>query len=139
MTPPQNRLELALARRIDNVPGMTNTSRCMSCLGSGEAATDYGVVDCPDCGGSGTLPTRATSTAWRAADIERAVEAGNAVEPAHVKWLLTELGKARAALTEIIALAHDTDDPDALGLRIRFTANRALGLYEVSSESRDDG
>lgn len=105
-------------------------NQCMSCLGSGEAATDYGVVDCPDCGGSGTLPSRSVRIEWRAADIERAVASGRPVEAEHVRWLLAELRSARAALTSILALAHDTGDTDAIGLRIRFTANRALGLYE---------
>lgn len=104
--------------------------QCVSCLGSGEAATDYGVVDCPDCGGAGTLPSRHTQIEWRAADIERVTQSGRSVEPEHVRWLLAELRSARAALTSILSLAHDTSDPDGIGLRIRFTANRALGLYE---------
>src|SRR5690606_31753778 len=57
------------------------SKQCMSCLGSGEAATDYGVVDCPDCGGAGTLPPRNVRIEWRAADIERALEAGRPIEP----------------------------------------------------------
>lgn len=108
-------------------------NQCMSCLGSGEAATDYGVVDCPDCGGAGTLPPRSVRIEWRAADIERALEAGRPIEPEHVRWLLAELRSARSALTSVMALAHDTGDPDAIGLRIRFTANRALGLYEPAA------
>jgi hypothetical protein len=68
---------------------------------------------------------------WRARDIERAVQAGETVEGTHVRWLLAELREARSALTEIIALAHDSADQDAIGLKIRFTANRALGLYDV--------
>jgi hypothetical protein len=47
--------------------------------------------------------------------------------------MLTELRQARAALTEIIALAHDVDDSDAIAQRIRFVANRALGLYEATT------
>lgn len=105
--------------------------KCATCVGSGEAPTDYGIVDCPDCGGAGTLPPRSTRIEWRARDIERAVQAGRNVEAAHVAWLLAELRQARSALTEIIALAHDSADEDAIGLKIRFTANRALGLYDA--------
>jgi predicted RNA-binding Zn-ribbon protein involved in translation (DUF1610 family) len=107
--------------------------QCVSCLGSGEAATDYGVVDCPDCGGAGTLPSRSTQVEWRVADLERTTQAGRSVEPEHVRWLLAELRGARAALTSILALAHDVTDQEALGLRIRFAANRALGLYEEAA------
>jgi len=109
-----------------------DSSRCSSCFGTGEAPSDYGIVDCPDCGGSGYLPTKNVLVEWRARDIERAVERGRAAEPADIRWLLAELRAARAALTEIIALAHDAQDPDAIALRIRFAANRALGVYEVA-------
>lgn len=104
--------------------------RCKTCVGTGEAATEYGVVDCPDCGGFGTLPPRNERTVWRVSDIERAIEAGRPIEAEHVRWALNELRAARGALREIISLAHDTADTDSIGLRIRFTANRALGLYD---------
>ena len=110
----------------------SDSTRCASCFGTGEAPSDYGIVDCPDCGGAGYLPTRNVLVEWRARDIERAVERGASAEAADVRWLLTELRNARGALTEIIALAHDAQDPDAIALRIRFAANRALGVYEVA-------
>lgn len=109
----------------------TTPLACNSCLGSGETPTDYGLVDCPDCGGSGVLPPRSVLVEWRARDIERALAKGSAVTPEHARWLLAELRSARRALTEIIALAHDAEAPDAIGQKIRFTANRALGLYDV--------
>jgi len=112
--------------------GLPDSSRCSSCFGTGEAPSDYGIVDCPDCGGAGYLPTKNVLVEWRARDVERAVERGQSAEPADVRWLLAELRNARAALTEIIALAHDAQDPDAISLRIRFAANRALGVYEVA-------
>jgi hypothetical protein len=111
---------------------VTDSSRCSSCFGTGEAPSDYGIVDCPDCGGAGYLPTKTVLVEWRARDIERAVERGRHAEPGDVRWLLAELRNAREALTEIIALAHDAQDPDAIALRIRFAANRALGTYEVA-------
>lgn len=109
----------------------------MSCQGTGEAPTDFGVVDCPDCGGSGVLPTSNVLVAWRSSDIERALGAGRAIGDADVKWLLSELHRARKALTEIIALAHDANDPDAIALKIRFAANRALGMYEIAPNVTD--
>lgn len=115
--------------------------RCKTCMGTGEAATEYGVVDCPDCGGFGTLPPRNERTAWRVSDIERAIEGGRSIDAEHVRWMLNEFRQARVALREIISLAHDTGDADAIGLRIRFTANRALGLYDpapVGPEERMD-
>jgi hypothetical protein len=105
---------------------------CTSCQGTGETPTDYGVVDCPDCGGSGLLPSPNVLVEWRVADIERALQAGGAANTTDVKWLLTELRKARKALTEIIALAHDAHDADSIALRIRFSANQALGMYDVN-------
>jgi len=110
---------------------MSLPQKCERCVGSGDWATDFGVVDCPECGGSGILPSRNVLVDWRSRDIERAVAAGRTATPEDVKWLLAELRSARAALTEIIALAHDADDRDGIGVRIRFTANRALGLYET--------
>lgn len=49
-------------------------------------------------------------------------------------WLVTELRRARGSLTEIVSLAHDVGDGegDAIASRIRFVANRALGLYDIS-------
>jgi hypothetical protein len=110
---------------------MSQTSSCQSCFGSGEAATDFGVVDCPDCGGAGFLPSKNVLIDWRARDIEQALARGRAAEASDVHFLLSELRSARKALTEIIALAHDAQDPDLIAQRIRFAANRALGLYEV--------
>jgi hypothetical protein len=114
---------------------LSNSNRCRSCVGTGEAPTDYGIVDCPDCGGGGYLPTKNVLVDWLARDIERAVEKGRTPEPTDVRWLLGELRLARAALTEIIALAHDAQDPDDIALRIRFAANRALGVYDVAPHS----
>ena len=120
---------------------MSLAHECQGCLGTGDWPTDYGIVDCPECGGAGILPSRNVLVDWRSRDIERAVGAGRGPSPEDVTWLLAELRIARAALTEIIALAHDADDPDGIGVRIRFAANRALGLYEtraIADTSRAD-
>jgi len=107
-------------------------SQCLSCHGSGEYPTDFGLVDCPDCGGSGTLPSRKVLVEWRASDIERAYAGSREAVSSDVRWLLTELRTARNALNEIVALAHDVTDENAIALRIRFVANRALGLYSAT-------
>ncbi len=113
---------------------MAELPKCSSCSGSGEVPTDYGSVDCPDCGGAGFLPSRAVLIDWRSRDLERALSRGATSEVSDVRWVLAEMRQARAALTEIIALAHDISDDDAIAQRIRFVANRALGLYEIGAE-----
>lgn len=110
---------------------MNRFPQCSSCGGSGEAPTDYGSVDCPDCGGAGTLPSHSVLVDWRARDVERALTRGQLADQADVTWLIAEMRRARAALTEIVALAHDVTDETSISGRIRFVANRALGLYEV--------
>jgi hypothetical protein len=72
---------------------------------------------------------------WRARDIDRAATEGKALSTEDARWLISELRNARSALTQIIALAHDIDDSDAIAVRIRFAANKALGLYEVAKMS----
>jgi hypothetical protein len=106
-------------------------------MGSGEFPTDFGICDCPDCGGAGYLPSHAVLVDWRARDLERLLEGGGAPSGADVRWLLTELRKARTALTNVIALAHDIDDSDAIGTRIRFVAGGALGLYQHDHDTDD--
>ena len=108
------------------------TSQCMSCHGSGDYPTENGVVDCPDCGGSGSLPSRKVLVEWRAGDIERKYSRSQDAVATDLRWLLSELRTARGALNEIIALAHDVSDENSIALRIRFIANRALGLYAGS-------
>lgn len=103
----------------------------MSCSGTGEVATDYGPVDCPDCGGGGHLPSRAVLSEWRASDIGKAAAEGRPLEASDARWLLSELTTMRSALREVIAIAHDIRDDDQLALRIRMVASRAMGLYDV--------
>ncbi|MFT3927678.1 MAG: hypothetical protein QM778_34425 [Myxococcales bacterium] len=106
---------------------------CASCAGSGELPTDYGAVDCPDCGGAGFLPSKSVLVEWRSRDVERVIAAEAEVGVQDVRWLLGELRAARSALTDVIALAHDIAEADQdIAMRIRVTASRALGLYEVA-------
>lgn len=112
-----------------NPASSQTAARCATCNGTGDTPTDYGPVDCPDCGGTGHLPPESVLVEWRARDIGRAVEHGFAPTADDARWLLDELNRARTALTEIVALAHDAHDPDDIALKIRFAANRALRLY----------
>lgn len=114
----------------------SNGPSCDSCGGSGEIPTDFGPNDCPDCGGAGYLPSRNVLVEWRLRDIERALTSGLNPAAVDVRWLLAEVRAARGALTEIVALAHDVDDGDAIAMRIRFVSNRALGLYETTRVGR---
>lgn len=114
---------------------MSKLPACSSCLGSGEMPSDYGSADCPDCGGAGYLPSRHVLTDWRARDIERSLARRDSQEVEDLKWTVAEMRIARAALVEIVALAHDVQDNDVIAQRIRFVANRALGLYEIGDET----
>ena len=113
---------------------MAHVQDCSSCQCSGTLPTDYGPVDCPDCGGAGYLPPRSVLTEWRARDIERGLATARAPDASDARWLLAELRQAREALTSIIALAHDVQDPDAIAMRIRFIANQGLGLYAIADD-----
>lgn len=114
---------------------MAAENKCMSCTGTGEMVREGGPVDCPDCGGTGYLPSRATLVEWRARDIDKAAASGRELSAQDARWLVSELRTARQALTQIISLAHDIEDRDAIALRIRFAANQALGLYETATQS----
>jgi hypothetical protein len=35
---------------------------------------------------------------------------------------------ARKTLTEVVALAHDANDPDGIAMKIRILASRTVGL-----------
>ena len=110
---------------------MSKLQSCGTCQGSGETPTDFGAVDCPDCGGAGFLPPSNVLSDWRARDIEKRLSSGATPENDDVRWLLAQVRTSRTALTEIIALAHDINDSDAIAMRIRATANRALGMYAI--------
>jgi hypothetical protein len=104
--------------------------QCSSCLGTGEVGTEVGPVDCPDCGGAGTLPHPLVAIEWRVRDIEKMHSSGLDTLSKDMRWLIAELRRARTALTEIAALADDAGDSD-IAQRLRLTANRALELYPI--------
>jgi hypothetical protein len=76
------------------------------------------------------LPHPSVLVEWRARDIERARGVGNDAVASDVRWLVSELRRARTALTEIAAVAADMDDGEAVR-QVRFTAARALELFEI--------
>ena len=97
--------------------------------------TDYGLADCPDCGGSGVLPPSETLIEWRLRQIERAHDQRRDDTSNDVRWLAFELRRARDALMQLLTLANDLDDP--LAPRIRLIAHRAVGLYQISADDPD--
>jgi len=94
--------------------------------------TDQGLANCPDCGGSGVLPPPETLIEWRLRQIERAHDQRSDDTSKDVRWLAFELRRARNALTELLTLANDLDDP--LAPRMRLIANRAVGFYEIEAD-----
>jgi hypothetical protein len=110
--------------------------QCNSCAGTGEVGTEVGVVDCPDCGGSGALPHPNVLVEWRTRDIEKARASGTDAAASDFRWLIAELRRARTALTEIAALAEDAGPSDMVQ-RIRVTAGQALALFELKPVSGD--
>jgi hypothetical protein len=116
---------------------MAVETKCVSCGGTGEMVRESGPTDCPDCGGTGRLPSRGTLVEWRARDLDKAASNGRDLSAEDVRWLVAELRTARQALTQIISLAHDIEDTDAIAVRIRFAANKALGLYDTASGANE--
>jgi hypothetical protein len=107
--------------------------QCNSCSGTGEVGTEVGLVDCPDCGGSGVLPHANVLVEWRARDIEKMRGAGTDAVASDIRWLIAELRRARTALTEIASLADDAGDSE-VAQRIRVTAGQALELFELKDQ-----
>jgi len=114
---------------------------CLTCYGSGETGSEWGLSACPDCGGSGALPPRDTLVEWRLRAIERAYLPGEGATAQDVAWLAFELRRARQALTQILALSQefgqDRAADERLALRLRFLGNDALGLYAAVDASAE--
>ncbi len=110
-------------------PDISSKRRCATCAGSGEVGSEVGPIDCPDCGGGGQLPDPHVLVEWRARDIER-VRGQSGPQAADIRWLVSELRRARTALTEIATLSEELGEGE-LPQRIRITAGEALRWYEV--------
>lgn len=115
------------------MPGAASGEKCQTCYGQGEVPTDDGPVPCPDCGGAGRLPHHDTLVEWRLREIEVVRGAGGSGESNDFKWLAFELRRARAALSELVALIDELDE-SPMRSRMLFVANGALALYDVSIE-----
>jgi hypothetical protein len=102
-------------------------SLCEGCMGTGEYASDYGMVDCPDCSGAGFVPSRKRVTERRLRELERAHEGGLKLTPIDIKWLIAELKRSREVLQKVVALAHDAGTDPAIATRIEVMAETALG------------
>jgi hypothetical protein len=96
------------------------------------------------------LPHHDTLVEWRLRSIERAHRTRDDGVANDIKWLAFELRRAREALTGLLALTdevEETEEPQGVPSRMRFIANRALGLYGVApveatakgtADARDD-
>jgi hypothetical protein len=118
------------------MPGAANGEKCQTCYGEGEVPTDDGPVACPDCGGAGTLPHPDTLIEWRLREIEVVHTAPGSEMANDLRWLAFELRRARAALTELLAMVDELDD-SPMSTRMRFVASRALSLYDVTDEGAE--
>lgn len=87
-------------------------------------------MTCPDCGGSGALPSHDVLVEWRLRALEKDHADRRDESAQGVRWLAFELRRSRAALLQILALSHELGDEEPLATRIRFLANDALGVYE---------
>jgi hypothetical protein len=107
------------------------SARCTSCQGAGEIGTDNGPTVCPDCFGEGRTLDSLERTEWRLRDIER-VHRGPSPHgcDGEVRWLIFELRRTREALVRILSRCQD-GDANGLAAEVQYTANQALGLYEI--------
>jgi hypothetical protein len=78
------------------------------------------------------LPAHDTFVEWRLRELERHHGAREGEIANDIRWLAYELRRARAALTEVLTLSTEIEDPAAVQ-RLRFVANQALGLYEIKA------
>lgn len=109
---------------------------CEGCMGTGEYASDFGVVDCPDCDGAGYVPSRKWAVERRLREVGRANDGGLKIKSADVKWLLAELKRSRDALQKVAALSHDAAQNPQAATQIEVLVGDALG---EPSRRRVDG
>ena len=110
--------------------GELGQAACLTCYGGGETASERGIADCPDCGGTGALPPHDVLVEWRMRAIENSCLPGDSEVARNTAWLAFELRRSRHALVQILALSQESAESDAIAQRIRHLANDALGVYE---------
>lgn len=103
---------------------------CLTCYGTGEAATDGAPETCPDCYGEGRALGRSTKLEWRLRAIESAYRNAERETAGDVLWLVNELRQTREALLRILARCQDEADSNVAARDVKYQANEALGLYE---------
>jgi hypothetical protein len=109
----------------------STSDSCATCYGSGEIVTDQGPLLCRDCMGHGKVVGRPELVEWRMRDIEQSHQSSGHGCDDDMRWLVTELRRSRAALTQIFARCQDAADDDALAADVRYIANSTLGLYPI--------
>jgi hypothetical protein len=103
---------------------------CLTCYGSGEAATGGVPERCPDCFGEGKALGQSTKLEWRLRAIEGAYASAERETRADVLWLVGEVRRAREALLRVLARCQEEADANPAARDAMYTANEALGLYE---------
>jgi hypothetical protein len=107
----------------------------LTCQGAGEVGTESGPIACPDCFGEGRPPGRGARFEWRLRQIEQRHHGAKGEVAADTAWLVHELRRSRQALMGILTRCQDADDGDAFAAAIRYAANEALGLYDVTDDA----
>lgn len=106
---------------------------CATCAGEGHLGTENGLSACPDCSGTGQLPSAPILHERRLRELERSYSSGGQAGR-DVLFLVDLARRSQDALTQIMGVAMEADPNDELAKRIRFLANRSLGLYPVVDE-----
>ena len=104
--------------------------KCATCYGQGVVTGSKGPAECGDCGGLGQLPSTTVLTERRLRELEKVYGSQGGEVGQDVTWLVSEVRRARHALTQILALGQDGGAAD-MAERTRFLANQALGVYPV--------
>lgn len=112
---------------------LNDAERCQTCQGEGVTANEFGPHDCPDCCGLGRLPSSSVLRERRLREIERAHATGDERGQA-VHWLVAEVRKANHVLLQIMAAAMESREADPVNARVRYLANKALGLYPIDED-----
>jgi hypothetical protein len=116
-------------------PAQKQGEACLTCYGTGEAATDSGPETCPDCFGEGKAVGHGAHGAkleWRLRAIEKAYRLAESETRADLQWLVNELRSTREALVHILARCQDAGESDTLAQDVKYRANEALGIYDPS-------
>jgi hypothetical protein len=104
-------------------------NRCVTCYGEGVFVREQGPINCPDCGGTGELPSAIVRTEWRLRDVERVHGQSGSEAAQDVRWLVSEVRRSHHALLQILSASQELADSDLVAQKIRYLANDVLALY----------